>query len=165
MKDDAPVPERLPRKRRELEDALDRWLAVWLAREDLTPSERRRLEEEKARRKALTPDVQVALIVGNEGMTPAQHDRASDLLGAMGATEVFYLQYVARHVRRLQQVTPMSTGFGDEREMLREATAAIATPKEPEKPNVVQGVWDAVRFAKHRKIPVRVVMPDGKETM
>lgn len=75
MKEDVEVPARPPAKRRQLEAALDLWLAVWLSRDDLTPSERRRVEEEKARRKAEArdgPEIVVGFTGTRAGMTPLQ---------------------------------------------------------------------------------------------
>jgi FAD/FMN-containing dehydrogenase len=46
---------------------------------------------------------------------------------------------------------------------VRQATAVVAAPKEPEKPDRVEGVWEAVRYARHRRVPVRVVLPNGDE--
>ena len=57
-KDDAPTPVEVPHKRRQLEQALDRWLNEWLAM-DLTPSERRRITEEQARRATAHPRLAV----------------------------------------------------------------------------------------------------------
>jgi hypothetical protein len=50
-----------------------------------------------------------------------------------------------------------------DQELVRSSTTVVAAPKEREKPNTVEGVWEAVRYAKHRRVPVRVVMPDGTE--
>jgi hypothetical protein len=73
MKEDVgPPPERPPHKRRQLEQVHDQWLAVWLAGETLTPSERRRVQAEKDRRKKSLPRVIVGITATREGMTPPQ---------------------------------------------------------------------------------------------
>jgi hypothetical protein len=90
-RDDVPVPEEVPRKRRVLEDesvTLDRFLAVWAARPDLTPSDRRRVEDERYRRKRLSPIVCLGVLVGREGMTPAQRQAFAEYREQIKATEV-----------------------------------------------------------------------------
>lgn len=90
-KEDVEVPERPPAKRRQLEAALDLWLAVWLDRSDLTPSERRRVEEEKARRKTASRrpfPVVVGFTGTREGMTPRQRAFVMSALQGWQATGV-----------------------------------------------------------------------------
>lgn len=157
----------IPRKRRQLEDQaafLDLHIAMWLDG-DITPSERRRLEEEKARRKSLRPNVNVGLIVGAEGLTPAQTTAAHAFLLTVNPTAVHWQNGTLKLVRKALAAVPDVPGevHQDFNEVVRHSTTVIAFPKEPEKPNQVQGVWAGVRYAKHRSTPVRVVMPNGEE--
>jgi len=82
MRDDVEIPERPPRKRRHMEQALDLWLATWLAREDLTPSERRRCEAEREARKQRQgrAKVRVGFSGTRAGMTPQQRKRIRELI-------------------------------------------------------------------------------------
>lgn len=168
MKDDVEIPPEPPRKRRQLEDpgqTLDKWLAVWASDESLPPSARKRAQAERDRRKALVPDVRVGVIVGEEGMTPAQRERVLEILVSVGATELLYDGDRLSHFRRLllpldDLGVPAVLQQGDQ-ELVRNSSTLVAAPKEAEKPGVVEGVWEAVRYAKHRKVPVRVVMQDG----
>lgn len=166
MREDAPVPPRVPRKRRQLEDALDRWIAVWLSRADLTPSERRRLGEEKQRRKDLVPRCAWAFYGDEAGMTPPQKRTVRRLLEEMAPAAVFYnaslgaSNALARVVKygKLEEPPELHPRAGQE--PVKEATVLIAAPKETV---AIEGgsVWPAVRYARHRKIPVRIIKPDG----
>jgi len=139
MKDDAPLPDAVPHKRRQVETLLDRHIAMWLASPDITPSERRRLQAEKDRRKALTPEDRVVVLVGREGMTPQQRARMAELVA--GATSV---------------------AKGCSPDVVKTADRVVATPKETQEPvRKDTGVWAMIRYAKHRRLPVSVIMPDG----
>lgn len=73
MKEDlGPAPERPPHKRRQLEKAPALWLAIWAASEALTPSERRRVQGERDRRKQTALPVIVGITATREGLTPPQ---------------------------------------------------------------------------------------------
>src|SRR4051812_26992531 len=89
-KEDAPVPDVVPRKRRQLEQAPPVWLATWLDRDDLSPGDRGRIEAEKRRRKVYraTNAMRVGVIVAQEGMTPLQLAALADVLRETGATEL-----------------------------------------------------------------------------
>lgn len=162
-KDDIEIPPAPPRKRRQLEDpnTLDKWLAIWATDDELPPSQRKRAQEERDRRKRLVPDVKVGILVGEEGMTPAQAAIVAEAVAP--ATELHAHGMYAAHLRKpLSGVTTPCVQHGDYREVIRYSTSLVATPKEPEKPDVVEGVWQAVRYAKHRKVAVKVVMPNGR---
>lgn len=155
MKDDAPIPAEIPRKRRQLEAVPDVWLAEWLGGAyPLVPSQKARLEAEKARRRDLrrSESRSAAVITGPEGQTPQQKAAVAEALTAFGATEV--------HRPR---------GALDARAQIRAGTdLVIATPREATSPgwSPVDGrsvVWIAIDYAKHRRVPVKIIMPDGKE--
>src|SRR5262245_64801903 len=86
MKDDAPTPPTIPTKRRHFRQALDRWLIEWLLRDDLTPTQAREIERERARRKSARPAVVVGVITGREGMTPEQREYVRGYLLTMDPT-------------------------------------------------------------------------------
>jgi hypothetical protein len=165
MKDDVDVPAEIPRKRRALEGWLDKWIAVWLARDDLTPFERRRLEVEKKRRRKAQPDVKVGIVIATEGLTPEQRDYVTGFLVTSHPTELHVRLGDAPRLRKaiIGHEDVAATAHPDHKDVVRAATVVVAAPKEPERPDHVEGVWEAVRFAKHRKTPVRIVMPNGEE--
>lgn len=150
-RDDVPVPEEVPRKRRVLEDpsvTLDRFLAIWAARDDLTPSERRRVDAERYRRKRLSLPVCLGVLVGREGMTPEQRQALAEYREQINPTEV---------------TEPADRGsYAVLQAVVKVSTVLFAAPKEPREPiGRKAGVWAAVRYAKHRGVPVRVVLPTG----
>jgi hypothetical protein len=73
MKEDlGPAPERPPHKRRQLESAPAIWLAIWADSDSLTPSERRRVQAERDRRKNKALPVIVGVTATREGLSPPQ---------------------------------------------------------------------------------------------
>lgn len=146
MKEDALVPEKVPKKRRQLEAALDRWLPVWLERDDLTPSERRRVEEERERRRRNRDGepTTLGLLIGAEGMTPEQRLALAEYKAAMKPASVIE--------------------GGDFQAVVKASTVAFAAPRHAREPKSGEpGVWAGIRYARHRKVPVRVILPSGKE--
>lgn len=177
MRDDAPTPERIPAKRRQLEDrgvVLDRHIAVWLAREDITPSERRRLEAEKARRKALRPEWIVGLVASQEGMTPMQFAVICEALRVTPATELRHTRLPRKHhgavVGLCNDVGMAHRLIGDvrdedaaAREVVRDADMVIAAPREATvQTYATPGIWSIIGLARHRHVPVQVVLPNGE---
>lgn len=74
-KQDLPPLGPVPKKRRQLEAALDVHLPMWLALDSLSPSERRRVQEERERRRRARregPPVVLGFSGPREGLTPAQ---------------------------------------------------------------------------------------------
>jgi hypothetical protein len=65
------------------------------------------------------------------------------------------------HVGPVDRVNPVAL------DVVREATVVVALPKETEKylSASKSTVARAIRLAKHRSTPVRVILPDGKELM
>jgi hypothetical protein len=177
MRDDVEVPETIPAKRRQLEDTsvvLDKWIAVWLARDDITPSERRRLEAEKARRKALKPERVVGLVVAREGMTPRQLVAVLDALLAWKPTSVVHTRLVPRvhgvlmaACRNIGAHATLIADVRDEdaaaRSVVHAADAVIAAPREQDvQTYATPGVWATIGLARHRRLPVAVVLPSGE---
>lgn len=168
MKDDVPpLPDRVPAKRRQVENILDLHIAMWLASDKLTPSERRRLEGEKARRKALAPERPVGLLVGREGVTPTQQAVVLDRLAASGATAIHHpgvaapLHSACRRVAPVEVHRDVRSDHAALRVVVKQAThLVIGAPKENRPAD--SPVWDAVRYAKHRSTAVEVILPDGR---
>lgn len=159
MKDDAPLPDSVPRKRRQIESLLDRHIAVWLAGETLAPSDRRRLEEEKARRRTSVPDRLVGVLVGAAGVAPPQLDALPGLLA--GATEVTHPGVSSRvHTACRSVGVPVVVRRDDPREVVRASDLVVAVLNGPKADGTE--VWEWVRYARHRGVPVRAVLPDGQ---
>jgi hypothetical protein len=168
-KDDVDVPDEVPSKRRQLEGALDKWLAVWLTRDDLTPSQRRRLEEEKARRKALVPDQRVGVLVGAEGCTREQRARIMDVVAALQPTEIHHPGLSSPMHQACRRVAPVvvhqdgirPAGTRDMQDVVKAAHVVVGAVRSRSPEGTP--VWEMIRYAKHRSLPVRVVLPDGSE--
>lgn len=167
MRDDAlpDGPGPVPRKRRQLERVLDVQLALWLAGDELTPSERRRVEAEKQRRKTAPEPLPVAVVLGHEGMTPTQREVISNLLTrGHGArpTEIHHNGSRAVHaLAKLMKADSVRHWTEDDRDIIKAAEWVIAAPKEKRSPVRPRGVWATVRYARDRGLPVAVVTPDG----
>lgn len=166
MKEDAPTPKRIPKKKRQLKAAPDRWLAEWLAREDLTEYERHRVEEEKAERKVAVqkPSRVLGLITGNDGINPTQFTALVDVLEKSRATEIHHNGKQAPRVHEackrvasvVQHLDPVP-----EQEIIRESDLVVVVPRS-ERPTATTTTWSSIRYARHRTTPVTVILPSGK---
>lgn len=135
------VPAHLPRKNRHLHRWPDIWIAISLARHDISDSDRDRLQAVKDARRAV-PLERWGVLVGQEGATPQQRRKVRELL-----PEDYRL---------------ISTG--DLHATVRGVDKLIACPKEMSEPvnqSRVSTVWTAIRYARHRKVPVIIVLPNG----
>lgn len=177
MKDDVPTPAQVPRKRRQLEDrslVLDRWIAEWLAGDDITPSERRRLEAEKQRRKMLQPDVRLGLVVAQEGMTPPQMATVIEVLAVLHPTEVVHTRVSPRThgilvglCERIEASIRLVADVRDEeaaaKTLVHEVDIVVAAPREATvQTYATPGIWSVIGHARHRHLPVQVVLPNGE---
>lgn len=163
MIEDVQVPYQVPAKRKQLEAALDLWLATWLARDDLTPSERRRVTEEKERRKALRAREEraVGLLVDPAGATPPQLEALRDLLAASSATAFHHPGTTSPiHQACKRNGTPITIHERDMRAVVKASDVVIALPRESSPAN--SAVWDMLKYARHRKVVSWVVWPDGQ---
>lgn len=162
MKEDiGPAPERPPAKRRQLEAVPDLWIAQWLAGDTLTPSERRRLEDEKGRRKAASPDKPVGVLVGHEGVTPHQMVTLMTLVEGMRPTEIHHPGLPSRlHMQLRGLEVPVVVHGGDYKEVVKASESVIVCPKEHQPGK--SAMWEMLRYAKHRRLPARAVLPDGR---
>jgi hypothetical protein len=173
VKDDIEMPTAVPKKRRQVETLLDKWIAVWLDGEDITPSERRRLEEERQRRKdeRARQGQPVGVLVGYEGATPEQVAALREALAGANAVEIHH-PGVAKPVHSacrsfgVPVVVHRDVRDQDEamREVVRSSRLVIGVVKEMTEPHQkTDGVWGVVKYAKHRRLPVRVLLPSGEE--
>jgi hypothetical protein len=167
--DVGPAPDRIPQKRRQIEDAPALWLRQWLVKPDITYREKQRLSKEIERRKKEVRPLRVGILVGDEGVTPQQLRSMDTYLQKSGATAIHH-SYVASKVhtaaKRLD-VPVVVHGVGSPRdfanqEIVRNSDVVIAAVKQQERKAIV-GVWAGINYAKHRRTPVRVFTPDGKE--
>lgn len=149
-----------------MEQALDIHLAMWSSSETLTPSDKRRVQAERVRRKRDKQRVErVGILTGPEGITPIQQEKMVDLLvgqrGAMGGIahtwssasvhslcKSFGVEVVALKDRKPEQAA---------KRIIHNSTMVFAFPRGEH-----GEMWDWVRQAKHRNLPVIVVMPNGE---
>lgn len=149
------LPKEVPKKRKELQErTLDLHIAMWLASDSITPSERRRLEEEKARRKQLTPKNRLGILTDRAGVTPIQVEKIKELLPSEKDLEVV----------RASRTLPL--GLKDTRYWITEESKSIVKEVDqviacPQNDRRDSECWEAVKYAKHRSIPVVVVLPNG----
>lgn len=170
MSDTVEIPAEIPRKRRQVEKALDVWIASWLARDDLAPSDRRRLEVERDRRKRLrkTEQVVVGFVGTPEGMTPEQRDKVGDLLDELAPTKVLHEYSTRGSIRRFHGMCvarKLEVELLPERDVIKEANVVLVTTKDSREPprrmDADEGVWGPIRYCRHRGVPVKVILPDG----
>jgi hypothetical protein len=141
------LPAKVPSKRYQIEKLLDLHIAMWLASDTITARERARLEAEKERRKTLRPTVILTAVTCREGMTPRQRKKMAEITRAIKPTR-------------------LNRGFAhieDTKELIKEATTVLVAPREMSDTRG-SDAWELIRFARHRKLSVRVVTPDGKES-
>lgn len=171
MKDDLPErPAKVPTKDRQLQALPDLWVAQWLASDTLTYGERRRLEALRASRRARRADVPVGLLVGAEGATAPQLEVVADELRRAGPTEIHHPGNVPARLhgacKRLGvpviQHRDVRSIEGGMREVVRRSSLIIAAPREMSEHATGSPVWNLIRHAKHRSVPVHIVLPDGR---
>jgi hypothetical protein len=153
-----PAPARPPAKRRHLELAPDVHLAVWLAGE-LTPSERRKVQAEKDRRKDRKQPVTVTILVGREGGTPVQVRELREALESLNPDAILHTG-VPRAVHTACRAVAPTTVQPDARENVKCATFVIALPRDAT-PSPTSPLWSLIQYARHRKLPTIVVTPTG----
>lgn len=166
VKADAERPARVPAKRRQLESLLDVHIAEWLASDALTPSERRRLQDERARRKAerRRTGLVIGLVVDPAGVTPQQLEGVKEALA--GARSIIHSGVPSS---RLHTACKLAAGcevavletndpVHDRREVVRRADLVVIAPSSD---GGGSRAWRAESYARHRRVPVKVVLPDG----
>lgn len=175
-KEDVPLPAFVPRKRRAVEAILPVHLATWLASDGLTSSERRVLEAERARRRALEPKpLVVGVIASSVGQTPAQIAALREALEASGATALRHA-FTPGKVHAACKATGLPVvvvgdyptadrqTVGDrERQVVQASDLVVALPHERSvMPYATPGSWAMIGYARNRNLPVRVISPDGE---
>lgn len=168
MKEDAPTPARPPTKRRALERAPDLWLAVWAGDADLTDAERERVQAVRDARKAAQPDRKVGLLLDREGLTPPQFSIVRKLLSKARPTEIHHPwapQSVHSACKSLGVPVIVHQDVRDQTKPLRDvvlaSTAVIGAPRALETTGNMTPAWASIKYAKHRSLPVTIVLPDG----
>lgn len=162
MKDDAPLPGTVPKKRRAMQLLLDRHIALWLANDTITPSERRRLAAEKDRRKAMAPsDHEVGVVIDEAGITPEQLAALATLLPSQQPAHVHHRGVPSRVHEACKRVAPVCV-HRDNTEVVKASDVVLAFPKENAiMPYATPGVWMNIGAARRRSVIVRVISPDG----
>lgn len=175
--DVGPLPEVVPKKRSQIEALPDLWIAQWLgeslATSVLTPGERKKLLAEKERRKFLKPDVILGVVCCDENATPEQLRTFREVVARIAPTEVVQhpLPGKVNHVVKSLgvPVTVVSNGAMnkqfDRDEVVRKSTVLVAIQKETtvQTSSSVSPVPAAIGLAKHRSMPVRIILPNGTE--
>lgn len=181
MKTDLPpAPGSPPAKRRVLQDrnmTLNAWLHQWAADESLPPGARLKATEELERRKAEDRKtfVEVGVLVGPEGATPQQVTVFAEWWAKVGATRLEVgsaFPVASEDQRNLPKAPRLRDVVGDmprtthharsEEEELKQVVVASSTIVAlPPRISPTGTVWNAVGYAKHRKVPVTVILPNG----
>jgi hypothetical protein len=151
------------------------WLAEWASNESLPPSQRKRAQEERDRRKALNPEVHVGLIIGEHGATPEQQDTVGSLLhelepdffhfpllGTNAGSRIGKKYRAEKHGRQtgMELVGYRTHESGWIQELVKSSTVLIVLIRG----NSPVGSEDvAIKYARHRKVPVKTIKPTGEE--
>lgn len=166
-----PLPAQVPRKRRPFEQLLDVHIAMWLAGDDITPSERRRLEDLKAQRKrerAVDGQV-VGVLLPEEGVTPEQRAAVIEQVTKLNPTAIHHHGVSSPIHQACRRLAPVEVHRGFDyqghMEVVRhpDVEVIVAAAKETTvQPYALDGVWHAVGLARHRRMPTTVVFPNGQ---
>jgi cellobiose-specific phosphotransferase system component IIB len=170
-KQDVPdLPVKVPSKRRQVESLLDVHIAQWLASDDLIPSERKRLEVEKERRKQerRRSGYTLGLIVDEEGVTPEQLDVLRARVQEEGVLRIVHpgvpsskLHGACKHSTADLEVLHFPRDWYERaREVVKQADVLLLGPKSTYADSSLN-VWTVERYARHRKVPTIVVAPSG----
>lgn len=165
MKEDAPTPTHPPKKRHQLERVPDLWLAVWANDSELPESERQRAQDERDRRRTLSPsDYVLGLLVDREDCTPVQLTALREVMAGAklaGAKELHH-PWTTRRIAGVCRHSGLPiTTHQNLRDVVLASERIIVAPRGPDDFKKRTPAWESVQYAKHRKLPVTVVMPDG----
>lgn len=156
------LPAQVPRKRRALEAVPDMWLAVWANDDTLSPGDLKRAVGERQRRKRLRPDRVAGLVVEPEGVTPEQLAGIRAILERTQPTAIVQT-YVPTKVHTVSKsVAVPITVLPDRREVVKQADVVIACPRTANP--ISEGVWELIRYARHRSTEVSIITPDWSES-
>jgi hypothetical protein len=168
MKDDVQAPPRPPKKRRALERALGRHLAIWASDESLSASERERVQAERDRRKAAKPPKVIGVLVGDAGATPEQTDTLARVLTSLAPTEVHH-PFCSPRIHQVcratgAKVVALRGEMGEtSRRVARASDALVGLVPGRAMPVTKDGLWGELRRAKDRGANVVVIWQDGTE--
>jgi hypothetical protein len=156
------LPAEVPRKRRELERVPDVWLRLWKEKHQI-PSIQARIDAEIERRKKATRERRVGVLLMEAGYT---RDQAASLvreLASAGATEVTHAGVPSRiHTICKAVGVPVVLRQGEPREVIANSDLVIALSNTPTvRPYSSGGIWSLIGSARHRSVPVLIIMPDG----
>jgi hypothetical protein len=149
-----------PKKRRQLEAADAKHLALWANDPELPPSARKRAQGERERRKRLSTGCTVGVLEDVGGATPEQVAQVAALLEAWHPSLILHpfssgsLHHVCERAANVQIVHEHQAG--------RDAHRVIGLPNATRMPDrKTEGVWRELRHAKDRGADVTVIWPDG----
>lgn len=166
MKDDVETPPRPPKKRRALEAADARHLAIWATDESLPSGDRQRAQDERDRRKQLRTSVAVGVLVGTGGATAEQIERLQSALESVGPTEIHH-PFTPGRVHAVCRATGARVAVYrgspemTNRQVAQASDVLIGIVSENSIPIAKTGVWDSLRYAKDRGIDVITIWPSG----
>lgn len=160
---DEEVPPAPPRKRRALEAADARHLAIWANDESLSPGDRKRAQEERDRRKKVGADAVSVGVLEGAGATPEQTARLAATLATLSMRDIKH-PFCSKKTHAVCRDTGKPVWVVDDPESVaRECDVVIGLPHENALPlDKVGPVWGALRLAKDRKQEVVVIFPSGQ---
>jgi hypothetical protein len=163
-----PLPAHPPKKRKAMEQVLDIHLAIWANGTGLTPSEYRRVNEERERRKQFrVVNERIGVVLGREGTTPEQQEKLRELLSGRRIASVLHpwvpgpVHHICAQGSKGATVIVVGDPKTDVRDawktVVKNATLVIAFPRGED-----GELWDTIRYTRHRNIPIIVIMPSGE---
>lgn len=159
--DVADLPAVPPRKRRALQGVPDLWLALWASDEGLSRGDRSRAQSERERRRRLKPEKIVGLVIEQEGVTPQQLEGIKVSLMKSGASGLTYPRVPAPVHSACRALNLPITVAENRREVIRASHLVIAAPRTVNP--IDTGVWELIRYARHRSTPSIIIAPDWRE--
>lgn len=105
----------------------------------------------------MTPSITLGILTDYAGVAPRQLTAVSEEVEKINGLK----EVLATRSLKLGLKDTLYIIETDLRTIVRNVDRVIACPRQMTTPNQKQGVWDAIRFAKHRKLPLVVVMPSG----
>jgi hypothetical protein len=165
VKDDVQIAPRPPRKRRVLERALDKHLAIWANDPDVPEADRERVQQERDRRKHAVPAKVVGVVLAQGGATPEQLATLADALRSSHPTEVhhpFCPSRVHQVCRASGATVKVFRGEDLGRTIARGSDEVIGVVNETSRPTVNLGAWSTLRYALDRGVKVTIIWPNGE---
>lgn len=158
--EDVEIPARPPRKRLAMAKAPALWLQLWANDQALSPIDRLNAQSEIDRRKVLTSEKVMGVVVDLTGMSPPQWEALVEAVDKESPTGYMMLASTFGNLRKAARKWPWTVA-GSYHEIVLQ-TQLIYCFARPGRPEGV--VYDAMRYAKHRKVPVHLILPTGEES-